>query len=228
MRTKIPLSQSYCQARLARLWQDHRVDPGELRASDADREQVAERLRIALDEGRLNLHEYDDRLRDAFSAKTYAELNALLADLPGVTPDSRAQVVPVQHGAVAPADVWQPGTDGRYPAATRRWLAQRWESWVAAVTICTGIWGVSSAFTGEALYFWPGWVAGPWGVVLLVGTVTGLMSNEPQRWAARRARGQAERDVRREARRERDDRERHRKRDRDRHRDWEKRDLDTE
>ncbi len=37
------------------------------------------------------------------------------------------------------------------------------------------------------LYFWPGWVAGPWGAVLLVSTMTGLLSGEPQRWAAKRA-----------------------------------------
>jgi hypothetical protein len=201
------------------------VDPGELRASDADREQVAERLRIALDEGRLNLHEYDDRLRDAFSAKTYAELNALLADLPGVTPGSQAQVVPAQPG---PAEQWRPDAQGRYPDATRRWLAERWESWFGAVAICTAIWGVSSAFAGEVIYFWPGWVAGPWGIVLLVGTISGLMHNEPQRWAARRARKEAEREVRREARRDREDRERHRRRDRDRFREWERRDLDTD
>jgi hypothetical protein len=200
------------------------VDPGELRASDADREQVAERLRIALDEGRLNLHEYDDRLRDAFAAKTYAELNALLADLPGVTPDVRAQVVPAQRGG---PDVWQPDAQGRYPGATRRWLAERWESWLGAVTICTAIWGVSSIFAGGPLYFWPGWVAGPWGVVLVVGTVTGLMKNEPQRWAARKARREAEREVRREVQRDRDDRERHDRRDRDRVRDWERRDHDA-
>ena len=62
------------------------VNPGDLRAGDADRERVAERLRTALDEGRLNLYEYDDRLREAYAAKTYGELDALLADLPGVTP----------------------------------------------------------------------------------------------------------------------------------------------
>lgn len=203
------------------------MDPGELRASDADREQVAERLRVALDEGRLNLHEYDDRLREAFSAKTYAELSPLLADLPGVTPVSAGQVVPAQPDGNAP-DVWVPGPDGRYPGATRRWLAERWESWIGAVVICTGIWGVTSALSGEAHYFWPGWVAGPWGAVLLVGTVTGLMHNEPQRWAARRSRKQAEQDVRRDARRDRDDRERHRKRDRDRHQAWDHRDHDSD
>jgi hypothetical protein len=208
------------------------VDPGELRASDADREQVAERLRVALDEGRLNLHEYDDRLRDAFSAKTYAELNALLADLPGVTPGSQAQLVPAQRDGSTPdpPDVWLPGPDGRYPGATRRWLAARWESWVGAVVICSGIWAVGSVLSDEPGLpsFWPGWVAGPWGAVLVVGTIGGLMHNEPQRWAARRARKQAERDVRRDVRRDQDDRERHRKRDRDRHRAWDDRDHDSD
>jgi hypothetical protein len=46
------------------------MEPGELRAGDADRERVAERLRLALDEGRLNLHEYDERLQEAYAAKT--------------------------------------------------------------------------------------------------------------------------------------------------------------
>jgi DUF1707 SHOCT-like domain len=185
---------------LGGVWQDRRVDEGNLRAGDADREQVAERLRTALDEGRLNLHEYDDRLREAYGAKTYAELNALLEDLPGVTPESRAQIVPASTKA---PDAWTPAADGRYPDATRRWLVERWQSWVTAVTVCVGIWGVTSLLATEPLYFWPGWVAGPWGVVLAVGTFAGLTSNEPQRWAARRARRHAEKEVRREARRER-------------------------
>jgi hypothetical protein len=201
------------------------VDPGDLRASDADREQVAERLRIALDEGRLNLHEYDDRLRDAFAAKTYAELNALLADLPGVTPGASSQLVPHQR---PPADAWLPRADGTYPQATSRWLRERWESWAGVTITCVTIWGLTSLLAGGAFYFWPGWVAGPWGIVLLVGTVNGLLSNEPQRWAARRARRTAEREVRREVRRDRDERERSRRRDRERTRDWERRDLDDE
>jgi len=53
-----------------------------LRASDADREQVAERLRQATTEGRLLPHELEQRLEAAFSARTYGQLDALLADLP--------------------------------------------------------------------------------------------------------------------------------------------------
>jgi hypothetical protein len=53
-----------------------------LRASDADREQVAERLRSATAEGRLLAEELEERLGGAFSARTYGELDALVADLP--------------------------------------------------------------------------------------------------------------------------------------------------
>jgi Domain of unknown function (DUF1707) len=176
------------------------MEPGELRAGDADRERVAERLRLALDEGRLNLHEYDERLQEAYAAKTYGELDKLLADLPGVAPASQSQLVPLASGAVAPATAkWQPGPDGHYPDATRRWVAEMWDSWAGAVAICVAIWGVISLISLEPLYFWPGWVAGPWGAVLLVQTLLGLARGEPQRWAAKQARKEAERELRRQA-----------------------------
>lgn len=53
-----------------------------MRAADGDRAVVAERLRNALDEGRLTLTEYDERVRVAYASVTYADLNKLLADLP--------------------------------------------------------------------------------------------------------------------------------------------------
>jgi hypothetical protein len=54
-----------------------------LRASDADREQIAERLRHAAAEGRLLAHELEQRLATALRARTYGELDAVVADLPG-------------------------------------------------------------------------------------------------------------------------------------------------
>jgi hypothetical protein len=54
-----------------------------IRASDADRERAAERLRLAAVEGRLLTEELEQRLESAFSARTYGQLNALVADLPG-------------------------------------------------------------------------------------------------------------------------------------------------
>lgn len=56
------------------------------RAADADREAVAERLRIAAGEGRIDLEELDERLGLAYGAKTYGQLRALVADLPLPSP----------------------------------------------------------------------------------------------------------------------------------------------
>lgn len=53
-----------------------------LRASDADREHVAERLRNAAGEGRLLAEELEQRLGSALRARTYGELDEVVADLP--------------------------------------------------------------------------------------------------------------------------------------------------
>ena len=54
----------------------------ELRASDADRERVATRLREHLADGRLTLDELSERLDAAYKARTVGELDALMQDLP--------------------------------------------------------------------------------------------------------------------------------------------------
>ncbi|WP_030793520.1 DUF1707 SHOCT-like domain-containing protein [Streptomyces sp. NRRL S-920] len=54
----------------------------ELRASDADRERVAEVLRDAMAEGRLDMTEFEERLDAAYKARTYGELEPLTRDLP--------------------------------------------------------------------------------------------------------------------------------------------------
>lgn len=167
------------------------MDLGEMRAADADRERVAERLRIALDEGRLNLQEYDERLREAYAARTYAELDKLLVDLPGTAAVSQSQVAVPPGATVTP--------DGRYPDATRRWLADVWSGWARVVAICVAIWAISAVSSGGPTNFWPVWVAGPWGAVLLFRSIGGLTDGEPQRWAAKQSRQQAEREVRRQA-----------------------------
>jgi hypothetical protein len=52
------------------------------RAADMDREVVAERLRVAATEGRIEPWELDDRLGRAYRAKTHGDLATLVADLP--------------------------------------------------------------------------------------------------------------------------------------------------
>lgn len=59
-----------------------RPDPGRLRASDADRDRVADQLREALAEGRLTPDEHAERLDAVYAAKTYAELAPIVEDLP--------------------------------------------------------------------------------------------------------------------------------------------------
>jgi hypothetical protein len=53
-----------------------------LRASDAERDQVVVRLRDASAEGRLTLEEFMERMARAYEARTHAELEHLMRDLP--------------------------------------------------------------------------------------------------------------------------------------------------
>jgi len=68
---------------------------GKLRASDTDRDRVVELLNVAYSEGRLSKDEYDGRLENAFSARTYADLDEIVADLPVARATMVAPVAPV-------------------------------------------------------------------------------------------------------------------------------------
>ncbi|AJE82682.1 MULTISPECIES: DUF1707 domain-containing protein [Streptomyces] len=61
------------------------AEPGEppLRASDADRDRIADILREALAEGRLTPEEHSERIDSVYRAKTQGELEPLVRDLPG-------------------------------------------------------------------------------------------------------------------------------------------------
>ena len=66
----------------------------EMRISDHDRQTAADRLRAAVNEGRLPVAEYDDRLGRLYQATTYRDLAVLFADLP--TPMQQ----PLMHAAM--------------------------------------------------------------------------------------------------------------------------------
>ncbi len=55
---------------------------GKMRAAHADRDRVVEVLNMAYSEGRLFRDEHDGRLDSALSARTYADLEQIVADLP--------------------------------------------------------------------------------------------------------------------------------------------------
>ncbi|HEU5473098.1 MAG TPA: DUF1707 domain-containing protein [Actinophytocola sp.] len=60
------------------------VDPRTLRVSDAEREHVVGLLQKAIGQGLIDLDEFTSRTDSALAAKTRAELNAVLTDLPGM------------------------------------------------------------------------------------------------------------------------------------------------
>lgn len=65
-------------------------DPN-VRLSNAEREALIARLQAATEEGRLDLDEFAERSREVYEAKTYAEVERLLTDLPA---EDRALAVP--------------------------------------------------------------------------------------------------------------------------------------
>ncbi len=96
----------------------------ELRASHADRDQVVEVLRVAAGDGRLSAEELDDRLERALTARTYAELAALTADLPA-TPDTA--VVPPGAGTVSatPKDLVRIHVQGSSARRDGHWVVPK-------------------------------------------------------------------------------------------------------
>ncbi|HEX6870851.1 MAG TPA: DUF1707 domain-containing protein [Micromonosporaceae bacterium] len=82
-------------------------NPGQIRASDQEREAVVAKLNAAVGDGRLSIEEFSDRVGAAYAARTQDDLTRLLADLPAA--GTSGQVVPA-GGKGAEAQIWdQPG-----------------------------------------------------------------------------------------------------------------------
>ncbi|MEU6996798.1 DUF1707 domain-containing protein [Nonomuraea sp. NPDC046570] len=126
----------------------------EMRASDVDRDRVAAVLREHTAQGRLTVEEFNERLEDVYQSKTYGELARVTADLPDVDLRARAAELP---GPASPAR-----------KGMHQGLRAAWVSWASAVAVTSVIWLLTGAD-----YFWPMWVAGPWGALLLVSTLFG-------------------------------------------------------
>jgi len=166
-------------------------DREKMRASDADRQEVVERLRGALEEGRLKMDEYLERMGLAYDALTYGDLAPLCADLPQARPPARREPDPPATPAPAPAPAPRPeqavttadpgGVFARLPVP----LKVLWTIWGTAVSINLVVWVLVSATTGHLIYPWPLWVAGPWGAALF-GVSAGVT-------AIRRGRGTTQR-----------------------------------
>lgn len=148
-----------------------------MRASDAERQAVVEVLKVALDDGRLKMDEYVDRMGKAYEAVTVGDLALLHDDLPfpAVPAASVKRVAPVAPAprvasppAPVPADpppLPPTGIRGAYselPAG----LKVLWTLWFAAVSINIVVWFLVGVTTVSFPYPWPLWVAGPAGAAL--------------------------------------------------------------
>jgi hypothetical protein len=87
------------------------VGCGHLRASHADREQTVGTLKAAFVQGRLTRDDFDTRIGRALTSRTYAELAAVIADLPAARPPGQ----PPPRRQVSNAARW--GTSGLFTPA---------------------------------------------------------------------------------------------------------------
>lgn len=117
-----------------------------LRIGDAERARHVAVLGEHFASGRLTMGEFETRVDATWAATTRGQLDDLRGDLPRSEPE-------------------------RVP--TRSPSRSSWAPWAATGVICLLIWAITSLSQGTLLSFWPIWVIGPWGVVLLVGLLTG-------------------------------------------------------
>jgi hypothetical protein len=132
------------------------VDAPSLRASDADRDAAADRLRAAAGEGRLDPDELDERVGEVYAARTVGELARLTEDLPQPALGSQ-RVSPLKSEAAR----------------------QRLAGFLIPNLICNAIWLATGAG-----YWWPVWVLLGTGIglaVWLVHALLGIEENDSRR-----------------------------------------------
>ena len=131
-------------------------------------------MREALDEGRLTLDEYDDRVKVAYAASTYDDLNALLRDIPTQTGVLEIRPPSGRRMPAGPPQIATPVRTPRPAPRVRRIplaLSILWTIWASVVAINVAVWLIVIVTTGHGLYPWPIWVAGPTGAALLAVTI---------------------------------------------------------
>ena len=126
------------------------VRPVDLRVSDAERAVVQERLRRAVGDGQLDLHEFDARLQSVWAAKTRGELVRVTADLPEPPPPPAP---PARRRVFSDSDG---GTAMRVLTIIA----------ACAVAVNVAIWAAICLATGSFIHPWWLYVAAPPAAVL--------------------------------------------------------------
>lgn len=111
-------------------------DPRDMRVSNDDRERIARVLHDSMAEGRLTVNELEERLDKVYAAKTFADLEPLIRDLPAGA-QSRAVAVP-QPSAVSSNRIGGRGTSSNAIA-------------IMSGTDRKGVWTIPPTFTSVAL-----------------------------------------------------------------------------
>ncbi|WP_353944489.1 DUF1707 domain-containing protein [Streptomyces sp. HUAS MG91] len=128
------------------------AEPTDLRASDADRDRIADILREALAEGRLDADEHAERIDGVYRAKTVGELEPLVRDLPGAHASGPSVAAPAPDqpapGTVPPL----PGENlvAVFSSTTRR---GRWR--VGRRTHAYAVFGSVEIDLSEAIFEYP-------------------------------------------------------------------------
>ncbi|MEC3974661.1 DUF1707 SHOCT-like domain-containing protein [Amycolatopsis sp. H20-H5] len=117
----------------------------DLRVSDDEREHVVEVLQKAIGHGMLDLDEFSERTEVALAARTRGELNAVLADLPGLTHPGAQRSVPNQFTPQSPYA--PPPQYGSYAPGQRLDLTAKYSSLVRS-----GPWLVPAAVSVRNKY----------------------------------------------------------------------------
>lgn len=131
-----------------------------VRAGDADRERTVQQLQQHLADGRLDYEEFDERVDEAYAARTMDDLAHALRELPRIPAQPRPSPSPV----VAP----RPGT----PAVRgkRVALAANATAYAVVNTMLIAIWLVNAVGEGE-WFFWPAFPLLFWGLGIVAQAV---------------------------------------------------------
>ncbi len=139
---------------------------GRLRAGDDDRDRVMDLLKTAFTQGRLTGEELDGRTGQALAARTFAELDALTDDIPGIP---RADGRP---GSPVPSQA----RPARPPSPVPHWRLAR----ASAISVgCLGL-AFVAAYSGNLIdNAWQGPGPGPehgWTRLLLLLAITAVIT----------------------------------------------------
>jgi hypothetical protein len=140
--------------------------PGDprMRASDAERERTATLLREHLAAGRLLPEEFDERLNQVFAAKTVGDLDAIVADMPGI------DLYQLPAAGIVPAG-YRIGGGGRLArqpnGSLTPYRVAAWAAWAGTSAVLFLAWLVVGAVVGGAAWLpWFLLVVIPWALAI--------------------------------------------------------------